>query len=54
VNEYQGRPISVHLDTTPMLYVATFRNEYDGSGPMGFGKTEAEAIAHLIEQEEEQ
>lgn len=45
------RPISVEFHSTPQLYIAYFRDEYDGAPdshhPMGFGKTEAEAIADL-------
>ena len=53
---YNSRPIAVTWESTPALYSAIFSNEYDGAPdagfqPMGFGKTEAEAVADLIEQD---
>lgn len=54
---HQGRPIGVDFASTPQLYVAIFEQEYDGApdsnSPMGFGKTEDEAVADLIEKDEE-
>lgn len=54
---HQGRPISVEWQSTPALYVAIFREEYDGAldshHPMGFGRTEEAAVADLIEKGEE-
>lgn len=49
------RPVATEWHSTPQFYVAYFRDEYDGAldskHPMGFGKTEAEAIADLHDQE---
>jgi hypothetical protein len=54
---YQGRPITVDFCSTPGLYAAIFKNEYDGAedsrSPIGWGRTEDEAVADLIEQAEE-
>lgn len=55
---YQGRPIAVNWESTPALYSAIFSSEYDGAPdagfqPMGFGKTEAEAVADLIDIDQE-
>ena len=53
--EYQGRPISFEWHGTPQLYVAYFEQEYDGATdshhPIGFGRTEDEAVADLIEKD---
>jgi hypothetical protein len=52
-HSYQGRPIEVIFHTTPMLYLAYFRNEYDGAtdsrNPVGYGNTEEEAVVDLIQ-----
>jgi hypothetical protein len=58
MTEHNGRPISVEWQSTPALYMAIFREEYDGAPdagfqPVGFGKTEAEAVADLMEQDNE-
>jgi hypothetical protein len=54
---YRGRPISVEWHGTPGLYTAIFSNEYDGATdsrhPMGYGRTEEEAIAALIEADDQ-
>jgi hypothetical protein len=56
-HEYQGRPISVHWESTPAIYAAIFHNEYDGAPdsnhPIGYGRTEEAAVADLIEKEQE-
>ena len=54
---HQGRPISVDWQSTPALFQALFSDEYDGAPdagfqPVGYGKTEAAAVADLIEQDE--
>ena len=53
---HQGRPISVDFHSTPQVYSAIFSQEYDGATDsrhaMGFGRTEEEAIANLIEHDE--
>lgn len=54
---HQGRPISTSWESTPALYSAIFTHEYDGAPdsrePIGLGRTEAEAVADLIEQDDE-
>jgi hypothetical protein len=55
---YMRRPISVTWQSTPALYQAIFSNEYDGAPdagfqPMGYGKTENEAVQDLIDQDVE-
>lgn len=54
---FGGRQISVEWHSTPRLFVAYFTQEYDGAidshHPVGFGKTEQEAVADLREQAEE-
>lgn len=55
--DHNGRPIRVLWESTPALYSAIFENEYDGAPdsncPMGFGREMPEAVADLIEQDEE-
>lgn len=57
MNAYQGRPIAVHFESMPGMYIAIFDQEYDGApdsrNPVGMGKTEEAAVADLIEQEEQ-
>ena len=55
---YQGRPISLEFHGTPQLWCAVFKDEYDGAPdagfqPMGFGKTKEEAVADLIERDQD-
>jgi hypothetical protein len=53
--EDEGRPISFEWHSTPQLWSAIFKDEYDGApdsrSPMGFGKTKAEAIADLLDKD---
>jgi hypothetical protein len=53
---HNGRPISVQWESTPAIYSAIFSDEYDGApdsrNPVGYGKTEEEAVANLIENDE--
>ncbi len=55
---HQGRPIDVDFDSTPQLYLATFPNEYCGCGCLrglvGMGKTQDQAVADLIEKDDQQ
>ena len=54
--QHQGRKITVD-DQYPGYYVALFSDEYDSAidsrHPVGMGKTEGEAVADLISQDEE-
>jgi hypothetical protein len=54
---YQGRPIDVDFHSTAGLYVAIFKDEYDGApdsrDPVGLGRSEEAAVADLIEQDKE-
>lgn len=55
--EEAGRPISFEFHSTPQLWSAIFKDEYDGApdsrSTMGFGKTKFEAVADLLEKDAE-
>ena len=54
---HQGRPIRVEYHSTPQLYVAVFDQEYDGAPDshhtMGYGARDIDAVADLIDKDEE-
>lgn len=55
--DHQGRTVLTYWQSTPRLYAAIFEDEYCGCGDcaglMGFGRTRSEAIAELVERDEE-
>ena len=55
---HAGQRIELIWQSTPALWAAIFADSYDGAEdshcPMGFGKTEDEAVADLIEMADPQ
>lgn len=55
--DHHGRPILVCWESTPAMYSAIFEDEYDGATdsnhPVGLGREMNQAVADLIEKDEE-